>query len=120
MNATLLIDPGAAEPHRREAETLLAAVLSLMTDHALACCDGHRPAVAQKIAACFLALSLSAGLSAGSRSLALRLHARWLPAGRYAQDGSDTSHLGAQHLRGGPLHHDDNKVLWHTTPELIQ
>lgn len=117
MTANLLINPGATESDRREAETLLAAALTLMTDHAMACCEGHRSAVAQRIAACFLA----AGVGARSRSLALRLHGRWLPAGGDAPDGPETSHLAAQPLRGESLHHhDDNKVLWHTTPELIQ
>jgi hypothetical protein len=112
----LLMDPSACERDRHESGALVKAILSLMTDHALACCDGHRAGVQERIAACFLALSLSSGLTRDSRALALQLHRRWLPA---APDDSPVSRLAARPPRGGLLHHD-NHVLWHTTPELIQ
>jgi hypothetical protein len=123
LSTPLLTDASAGEPDRREAEALLAAVLTLMTDHALACCEGHQAAVRQRIAACFLALARAPGLSAASRSVASRLHQRWLPLAAIDASSdvslSSLSSLSARPTRGEPFH-DDNKVLWHTTPELIQ
>ncbi|RZJ24447.1 MAG: hypothetical protein EOO54_09425 [Haliea sp.] len=114
MSAQLLTPSGAAGADQSEADMLLAAVLTLMTDHALACCEGRRAAVATRIAACFLALSRVPGVTARSRSLSMRLHARWLPA------AAQNQHPGAQEQPGDSSPRNDNKVLWHTTPEFIQ
>ena len=118
MSAQLLTPSGAAGADQSEADMLLAAVLTLMTDHALACCEGQRAAVATRIAACFLALSRVPGVTARSRSLSMRLHARWLPIAPPA--AAQTPHPVAQDLRSDSSPRNDNKVLWHTTTEFIQ
>ena len=125
MPAKQFTENVADSSDRREAEVLLAGALALMTDHAQACCDNHRALVAQKIASSLYTLSRHPAVSNKTRAMALSLHARWMP------DPAETGHTDrpdeaasrpnpAHALRGHPIHHDDNRVLWHATPEIIQ
>lgn len=55
----------------------------------------------------------------------LHLHACWMTSGFEPgatgwSAGAQTARLSAQVLRGETHQHDNNKVLWHTTPEFIQ
>jgi len=98
------------------AQALLAGTLALMTGHAQARSEGQCTLLAKKIVANLSMLSRHAGAPPNFRAIAANLHPLWV---RVLQPGLDQPQQGL--LPADPSDHPDtHRVLWHTTPEILQ
>ena len=114
------------------AEALLAGTLALMTGHAQSCCDDHRDLMARKVATNLSCLSQHPVLSPGFKSMLLNLQARWanqkaVPQASRALDQRSLRNLAGDADSGLLLQAvsavfelDQQRVLWHKTPETAQ
>lgn len=102
------------------AEALLAGTLALMTDHAQSCCEDHRKLMACKVTSNLFVLSQHPMLSPGFKSMLFNLHGRWrqqVQAQAFGQQGGNSQAVAAVSTA---LNLDQQRVLWHATPELSQ
>ena len=93
-------------------EALLAGTLALMTGHAQACCDGHRDAMARKIAAQLGWIGELQGFTPHFRTVLGTLQARWLQQAGLPDD----AHAQAAALSAAEQH----RALWLRAPEVLQ
>ena len=94
------------------AEALLAGTLALMTGHAQACCEGQRALMAKKIIANLFMLSRHPGATPPFKAIAANLHPLWV---RVLQGPEQP-----QQAIPSADSFDPHRVLWHTTPEILQ
>lgn len=85
-------------------EALLAGTLALMTGHLQACCDGHREAMAAKIASNLAQLAGHPMLTPPFRAMLASLHTRW------DRPQATPSRIDEQ----------ADQRLWHSTPTSVQ
>ncbi|GAA4429296.1 hypothetical protein [Acidovorax lacteus] len=95
-------------------EALLAGTLALMTGHAQACCDGHRDAMARKIAAQLGWIGELQGFTPHFRTVLGTLRARWLQQAGLPDDAG--AHAQAAALSAAEQH----RALWLRAPEVLQ